>query len=477
MPPGSEADAFCLARAGDNEPSQSGSLAPMIDSHGLYLLIAAATSVVVLILLIAVVKLNPFLSLLTVSLALAVATGMRLETVVGSFETGTGNTLGHIAIVVGLGTMLGKMMAESGASDRIAETLIQLFGERRVPWSMLLASLIVGLPVFFEVGFVLLVPIVFTVARRTRTSLVLVGLPMLAGLSVDHALVPPHPAAMLAVTIFHADVGRTILFALLIGIPTAAIGGPIYARWIAPRLVLSEHNPMAEEFLKHETNRSLPGFGLAVTTILLPVVLMLTGSWAGLVTTPGSVANRALHLLGSADIALLVAVLVSFVTLGKMRGYNRETILKFTNECLAPTANATLVIGAGGGFGRILQDSGVSQAIVAVALHAHVSLLLLGWLIAALIRLATGSSTVAMTTSATIVGPILLHSPGVRPELLAIATGAGALIFSHVNDGGFWLVKEYFNLSVADTMKTWSTSETILSVIGLLFTLGLAAVI
>jgi gluconate:H+ symporter, GntP family len=174
---------------------------------------------------------------------------------------------------------------------------------------------------------------------------------------------------------------------------------------------------------------------------------------------------------------LLVAVLISFITLGKMRGFSRETILKFTNECLAPTANATLVIGAGGGFGRILQDSGVSQAIVAVAVHAHVSLLLLGWLIAALIRLATGSSTVAMSTSATIVGPILLHSPGVRPELLAIATGAGALIFSHVNDGGFWLVKEYFNMSVVDTMKTWSTSETLLSVIGLLFTLGLAAVI
>ena len=183
----------------------------MIDSHGLYLLIAAASSVLVLILLIAVVKLNPFLSLMTVSLALAMATGMRLENIVGSFETGTGNTLGHIAIVVGLGTMLGKMMAESGASERIAETLIDLFGERYVPWSMLCAALIVGLPVFFEVGFVLLVPIAFTVARRTRTSLVLVGLPMLAGLSVDHALVPPHPAAMLAVAIFHADVGRTIL--------------------------------------------------------------------------------------------------------------------------------------------------------------------------------------------------------------------------------------------------------------------------
>ena len=220
----------------------------MIDSHGLYLLIAAATSVVVLILLIAVVKLNPFLSLLTVSLALAAATGMRLETIVGSFETGTGNTLGHIAIVVGLGTMLGKMMAESGASERIAETLIDLFGERHVPWSMLCAALIVGLPVFFEVGFVLLVPIAFTVARRTRTSLILVGLPMLAGLSVDHALVPPHPAAMLAVTIFHADVGRTILFALLIGIPTAVIGAPFMRAGSRPGLSLASTIPWRKNF-------------------------------------------------------------------------------------------------------------------------------------------------------------------------------------------------------------------------------------
>jgi gluconate:H+ symporter, GntP family len=449
----------------------------MLDSHGLFLLIAAASAVITLILLIAAVKLNPFLSLMMVSLGLAAATGMPLENIVASFETGTGNTLGHIAIVVGLGTMLGKMMAESGASDRIAETLIHLFGERRVSWSMMCAALVVGLPVFFEVGFVLLIPIAFTVARRTRTSLILIGLPMLAGLSVVHALVPPHPAAMLAVTIFHADVGRTILYALLIGIPTAAIAGPIYARVIAPRIVLDAHNPMAEEFGEHDLNRDLPGFGLSLTTILLPVVLMLVGSWAGVLAAPGSAANRALHLLGSADIALLVAVLVSFITLGRMRGFSRETILKFSNECLAPTANITLVIGAGGGFGRILQDSGVSQAIVAVALHAHVSLLLLGWLVAALIRLATGSSTVAMTTAAGILAPILLHSPGVRPELLAIATGAGSLIFSHVNDGGFWLVKEYFNMSVGDTMKTWSISETLIAVIGLLLTLGLSVVI
>jgi gluconate:H+ symporter, GntP family len=342
---------------------------------------------------------------------------------------------------------------------------------------MMCAGLVVGLPVFFEVGFVLLVPIAFTVARRTRTSLVLVGLPMVAGLSVVHGLVPPHPAAMLAVQIFHADVGKTILYALLIGIPSAIIAGPIYARFIAPRIVLDPHNPMAEQFAEQQVGRPLPGFAISMATILLPVLLMLLGSWAGVLTTPGSAANKALLFVGSADIALMVAVLISFVTLGIMRGFSRETILRFTNECLAPTATITLLIGAGGGFGRILQDSGVSQAIVSVALHAHVSLLLLGWLVAALIRLATGSATVALTTAAGIVAPILTHSPGVRPELLAIATGAGSLVFSHVNDGGFWLVKEYFNMSVIDTMKTWSISETMISIIALLLTLGLAAVI
>ena len=449
----------------------------MIDSHGLFLLIAAASAVIGLVLLIAVGKLNPFLSLLVVSLALAAATGMPLGNIVSSFETGTGNTLGHIAIIVGLGTMLGKMMAESRASERIAETLIQLFGEKRVPWSMMCAGLVVGLPVFFEVGFVLLVPIAFTVARRTRTSLILVGLPMVAGLSVVHGLVPPHPAAMLAVEIFHADVGRTILYALLIGIPSAIVAGPIYARFIAPRIVLDSHNPMADEFAEQEPDRRFPGFAISMATILLPVLLMLLGSWAGVLTTPGSRANKALLFLGSADIALVVAVLISFVTLGLMRGFSRETILRFSNECLAPTATITLLIGAGGGFGRILQDSGVSQAIVSVALHAHVSLLLLGWLVAALIRLATGSATVALTTAASIVAPILTHTPGVRPELLAIATGAGSVVFSHVNDGGFWLVKEYFNMSVIDTMKTWSISETIISILALLFTLGLAMVI
>ena len=449
----------------------------MVDPHSIFLLSAALIAVVCLILLVAVFKLNPFITLFVVSLGLAIAVGMPLSTVMRSFETGMGATLGHIAIVVALGTMLGKMMAESGGADRIAHTLIGLFGEKRIHWAMMVIGLIVGLPAFFEVGFVLLIPIAFTVARRTKTSLILVGIPMVAGLSVVHGLVPPHPAALLAVTIYKADVGRTILYALLIGIPTAVLAGPLYAKLIASHVHLQNDNPMAAEFVEHDANRSLPSFGLTLFTILLPVFLMLVGSWADSIAAPGSGLNQTIRLIGNDDMALLIGVLMSFFTLGRLRGFTRETILRFSNECLAPTATITLLVGAGGGFGRVLQDSGVSQAIVQIALSVHVPLLLLAWLLAALMRLATGSATVAMSTAAGIVAPIAFHATGVRPELLAIATGAGSLIFSHVNDGGFWLVKEYFNMSVTETMKTWSVCETIISVVALVLTLAASCVV
>jgi GntP family gluconate:H+ symporter len=234
---------------------------------------------------------------------------------------------------------------------------------------------------------------------------------------------------------------------------------------------------MAAQFVDHGAERTLPGFGLTLLTILVPVLLMLVGSWADAVSAPKSFLNEGLHFIGNDDIALLIGVLFSFFTLGRMRGYTRETILRFTNECLAPTATITLLVGAGGGFGRILQDSGVSQAIIVVAMHSHVPLLVLAWSLAALMRLATGSATVAMTTAAGIVAPIALHSPGVHPELLAIVTGAGSLIFSHVNDGGFWLVKEYFNMSVVQTIKTWSVCETIISVSGLILAIGVSLII
>jgi H+/gluconate symporter and related permeases len=311
--------------------------------------------------------------------------------------------------------------------------------------------------------------------------MVLVGIPMVAGLSVVHGLIPPHPAALLAVTAYGADIGKTIMYALIVGIPTAALAGPLFAKLMDRYVKLPEINPLAEQFTEEDervkASHELPGFGITVFTILLPVILMLIGSWADLIATPKTFANDFLKLIGNSVMALLIAALVSFYTFGKARGFNRETILKFTNECVAPTAIITLVVGAGGGFGRILRDSGISNAIVDVATGANVSVLVLGWLVAVMIRIATGSATVAMTTAAGIVAPIAASVPGTRPELLVLTTGAGSLILSHVNDGGFWLVKEYFNMTVTQTFQTWSVCETIISVVALLLTLGLATVI
>jgi gluconate:H+ symporter, GntP family len=445
--------------------------------QGPQLLVHAAVAIVALVVLIARYKLNPFVTLVLVSLALGVSVGMPMGGIVKAFETGVGNTLGHIALVVALGTMLGKMMAESGGAERIAHTVIAAFGERRVHWAMAVIAFIVGIPVFFEVGFVLLVPIAFTVAKRTGTNMVFVGIPMVAGLSVVHGLVPPHPAALIAVTAYNADIGRTIAYALLVGLPTAAVAGPLFGKLVSRYVVPDPNNPLMEEMAEQGTPRDLPSFGTTLFTILLPVALMLIGSWADLFTPPKSLANDLLRLAGNSVVALLIALLVSFWTLGAARGFDRNTILKFPNDCLGPIAAVTLVVGVGGGFGRVLMDSGVSNAVVGLAMGAHLSPLLLGWLVAALIRVATGSATVAMTTACGIVAPIVAQAGGVSPELMVLATGAGSLILSHVNDGGFWLVQEYFGLTVPQTFRTWTVCETIISVMALVLTFGLAAVV
>jgi GntP family gluconate:H+ symporter len=449
--------------------------------HGSMLLIYAVIAIAVLILMITRFKVYPFLVLIIVSLLLGLAVGMPVGTIVKSFETGNGNTLGHIAIVVGLGTMLGKMMAESGGAERIATTLINWFGEKNIHWAMMFVAIIVGLPVFFEVGFVLLIPIAFNVAKRTGKSLLLIGMPMVAGLSVVHGLIPPHPAALLAVQAYHADIGRTIAYGLLVGVPTAIVAGPLFALMIHRYIKLPENNPLAAQFVDsehQEGTRELPSFGITLFTILLPVILMLIGSWADLVFAPKTIPNDLLKFVGTSDVALLIAVLVSFWTFGAKRGFNREQIQKFCGDCLAPIAGITLIVGAGGGFGRVLMDSGISKQIVESATQAHLSPLLLGWFVAALIRLATGSATVAMTTACGIVAPIAAAGAvQVKPELLVLATGSGSLIFSHVNDGGFWLVKEYFGMTVGQTFKTWSLCETIISLMGLGLTFALATVL
>ena len=445
------------------------------------LLLYALGAVVALIVLIARFKLHPFLALILVSLALGSVVGMPLGGVVKAFQDGVGSVLGFIAIVVALGTMLGKLMAESGAATRIATTLIARFGEPRVHWAIMFVAFIVGIPVFFQVGFVLLIPLVFTIARRSGLSLVKIGIPLVAGLSVVHGMAPPHPAAMLAVGAYHADVGRTIVYALLVGLPTASLAGPIFASWIAPRIQLPAENPMAQVMTGATTRETggtgLPSFGISVFTVLLPVILMLVASVADVLLPLSSRLRAALDFAGGPIVALLVALLFAFWSLGYKQHFTRDQLLKFANDCLAPTATILLIIGAGGGFNRVLIESGVGKAIADVALGSNASPLLLAWTVAALIRVATGSATVAMTTSAGIVAPIAAVTPGANPELLVLATGAGALVLSHVNDSGFWLIKEFFNMTVPQTLKTWTVAETIIGVAGLGFTLLLGLLV
>jgi GntP family gluconate:H+ symporter len=440
------------------------------------LLLYALLAVITLIVLIARFKLHPFVALVSVSLAMGVASGMTPGVAVKSFQDGVGNVLGFIAIVVALGTMLGKMMAESGAATRIAITLIDLFGERRVHWAIMFVAFIVGIPVFFQVGFVLLIPLVFTIARRTGMSLIKIGIPLVAGLSVVHGMLPPHPAAMLAVTAYHADVGRTILYGLIVGIPTASLAGPVFASWIAPRIALSPDNPMAAQ-LEGNAGQEMPGFGISVFTVVIPIILMLLASGADVTLDPASPVVTVLHFIGNPIVALLLALLFSFWSLGRARHFTRNELLHFCNDCLGPTATILLVIGAGGGFNQVLVQSGVGRAIAGMAAGSHVSLLVLAWIVAALIRVATGSATVAIITAAGIVAPIAASMPGTNAELLVLSTGAGALVLSHVNDSGFWLIKEFFNMTVAQTLKTWTVAETIIGVAGLGFTLLLSFVV
>ncbi|MEP6999143.1 MAG: gluconate:H+ symporter [bacterium] len=443
--------------------------------HGNLLLLYALAAIIALVVLIAHFKLNPFVTLVVVSLTLGISVGMPMNAIVKAFETGVGTALGHVALVVALGAMLGKMLAESGGADRIAQTMIGAFGAKNVHWAMACVAFVVGVPVFWDVGFVLLVPIAFTVAKRTGASMVLVGIPMAAGLSVVHGLLPPHPAALFAVTAYHADLGRTLLYGLLIGIPTAALAGPVFASLAARYIVPTPNTVLMNALAEAPKRAELPGFGITIATIMLPVVLILVGNWADLIAPATSLANDLLRLAGNPVVALLLALLVSFYTLGRSCGFDRSAILGFTNDALGPIAVVTLVVGAGAGFGRILMDSGISASVIDIATKANVSPLLLGWLVAALIRVATGSATVAMTTACGIVAPVAL-SHAVSPELMVLATGAGSLTLSHVNDGGFWLVQQYFGLTVSQTLKTWTVAETLISVVALLLTMGLATI-
>lgn len=332
-------------------------------SHNATLLLWTLIVIVFLVLLISKYKWNPFVTLLISALLLGLLAGMKPLDVVSSITGGLGGTLGTIAIVIGLGTMLGKMMAESGGAERIATTLIDRFGEQRVHWAMMLVGFIVGIPVFFEVGVILLIPIVFTVAKKTRMSLLQIGIPILAGLSTVHGLVPPHPAPMIAIDAYGADLGRTILYSLLVGLPVAIIAGPLFGKYIGKRIALQPPAELAEQFAVKE-GRKLPSFGMTLFTILLPVILMLIGSLASIIDPKAtSPITLFCEFIGHEIMALLIAVVFSFFSLGYSRGFSKHDISKFTSECLAPIASIVLIIGAGGAFKQVLINSASARRL------------------------------------------------------------------------------------------------------------------
>ncbi|WP_237886496.1 GntP family permease [Pseudomonas sp. PGPR40] len=443
-------------------------------SHETFLLLDAVVTVIGLIVLITKFKFHPFIALIIAAAFLGLTSGMPISTIIKAFQDGFGGVLGFVGIILALGTMLGKMMAESGGADQIAQTLIRAFGKDKVQWAMMFAAFLVGIPLFFEIGFVLLIPLVFIVARRTGVSIIKIGIPLLAGLSAVHGLVPPHPGPLLAIGVFGADIGKTILYGLIVALPTAIIAGPIFGTFIAKHIPGHPNQELVDQLVRDEDAGDLPSFGITLITVLSPVFLMLLKTFADVALPDGNFFRTFMDLIGHPISALLLALLLSLYTFGYKQGIGSQQMLKWLDASLAPTAAIILIIGAGGGFKQMLVTSGVGNVIGNMAVAAQISPILLAWLVAAVIRIATGSATVATITGAGIVVPVVGMIPGVNRELLVLATGAGSLILSHVNDAGFWLVKQYFNMTVAETFKTWTAMETILSVVGLGFILLLS---
>ncbi|SES43728.1 gluconate:H+ symporter [Actinokineospora terrae] len=436
--------------------------------HDTRLIGATVLGIALIVVLITKLKFHPFLALVLGSGALGLVAGMPVGTLIESFTKGVGSTVAGVGVLIALGAMLGKLLADSGGADQIVDTILGRASGRKLPWAMALVAALIGLPMFFEIGLVMLIPVVLLAARRSGKPLMLLGIPALAGLSVLHGLVPPHPGPLVAVDALKADLGLTLGLGVLVAIPTVIIAGPVFARFAA-RWVPVEA-PVVEDEAQRPTTR--PSFAATLATVLLPVVLMLGKALADILLAKENTVRHVLDFLGAPLVALLLAVLVGMVTLG--RGFGRDRLAASIGESLPPIAGILLIVGAGGGFKQTLVDAGVGNVITGLAQDANFSPLLLGWLIAVAIRLATGSATVATISAAGIIAPLAVGMEPTHAALLALAIGAGSLFFSHVNDAGFWLVKEYFGLSVGQTIKTWSVMETLISVVGILIIMPLS---
>lgn len=437
--------------------------------------IAVLAGIAVIVLLITKYKLHAFLALTIGSLALGAFAGAPLDKAIGSFSAGLGSTVAGVGVLIALGAILGKMLADSGGADQIVDTILAKAKGRTMPWAMVLIASVIGLPLFFEVGVVLLIPVVLMVAKRGNFSLMRIGIPALAGLSVMHGLVPPHPGPLVAIDALSANLGVTLALGVLVAIPTVVIAGPLFAKYADRWVDAQVPDRMIPQRASEELEKR-PGFGPTLFTILLPVVLMLGKALVEIaIDDPENGVQRVFNVIGSPMMALLASVLVGIFTLGMPAGFGKERISQLVEKGLAPIAGMLLIVGAGGGFKQTLIDSGVGQMIMEISKDWSIPTLLLGWLIAVAIRLATGSATVATISAAGLVAPLAADLSTTHAALLVLAIGAGSIFFSHVNDAGFWLVKEYFGLSVGQTIKTWSVMETIISVVagGLVLLLSL----
>ncbi|WP_305784659.1 GntT/GntP/DsdX family permease [Symbioplanes lichenis] len=449
-----------------------------------HLVLAAVLGIAAVILLIAWAKWHPFLALIVGAAVLGLTAGAAAGDTVDSFTAGVGSTVGSVGLLIALGSMIGALLSESGGADGIVGTIVRRFSGNALPWALAGVAALIGLPLFFEVGVVLLVPIVLLVAQRTGMNLLKIGIPALAGLSVLHGLVPPHPGPLVAVSSLGADLGLTLAFGLICAIPTVIIAGPVFGNFITryvhvpvPARVADPVDTVKEEGVAEPARRRTPSFWAAVGTVLLPIVLMLLRAIAELTMDEGTRVRTIFEILGEPVVALLLGLLLAMVTLGRGAGFNRSETSAVIGGSLPPIAGILLIVAAGGGFKQVLVDAGVGNVVANAAESANISALLLGWLVAVGIRIATGSATVATITAAGIVAPLAQTLDKPEVALLALAIGCGSLFFSHVNDAGFWLVKEYFGMTVGQTIKTWSVMETIISVVGFVFVLLLNLIV
>ena len=435
---------------------------------------AALLGIAVLVLLIVRFKLHPFLALTLGSLTVGAVAGVAMTDVMDSYTKGFGSTAAGVGILIALGAMFGKLLADSGGADEIVDTIVGRSSTKALPWAMAGVGAIIGLPMFFEIGLVLLMPVIFLVARRSGLSLVRVGIPALAGLSAMHGLVPPHPGPLVAIDALKANLGITLGLGILVAIPTVAVAGPWFARF-ASRWVDVPAPDLFEPRPESATRR--PSFGITLFTVLTPGVLMMGKALADILADKGTPARVALDFLGTPLIALLIAVILAMFTLGRGAGMGVKEVSSSLEASLGPIAGIILIVAAGGGFKQTLVDTGIGQLVADWIAQSGLSVLLLAWLVAVLIRLATGSATVATVTASGILAPLATGMSATEVSLMVLAIGAGSVFFSHVNDAGFWLVKEYFGMKVGQTIKTWSLMETVLSVTGLVLVLLLGLVV